>query len=117
MRPKILILNGPNLNLLGLRQPEIYGRETLADVEASCRGLAGEFDLDLEFKQSNGEHQLLDWIHAARRNSESAAAQTDSTPPAMLAATIHASVMGAGIVRVYTNHTAAAMRSLALSLR
>jgi len=69
MRPKILILNGPNLNLLGLRQPEIYGRETLADVEASCRGLAGEFDLDLEFKQSNGEHQLLDWIHAARANT------------------------------------------------
>lgn len=66
MQPKIPVLNGPNLNLLGLRQPEIYGRESLADVEAKCRELAAEFALDLEFKQSNAEHQLIDWIHAAR---------------------------------------------------
>jgi 3-dehydroquinate dehydratase II len=66
MRPKILVLNGPNLNLLGQRQPEIYGRETLADVEMNCRALAAELSVDLEFKQSNAEHQLIDWIHAAR---------------------------------------------------
>lgn len=66
MRPQILILNGPNLNLLGLRQPEIYGRATLADVEARCRAVADELDLALDWRQSNAEHQLIDWIHEAR---------------------------------------------------
>jgi 3-dehydroquinate dehydratase-2 len=66
MRPKILILNGPNLNLLGQRQPEIYGRDTLADVEARCRSLVEALHLDLDFRQSNHEGQLIDWIHEAR---------------------------------------------------
>ena len=64
--PKILILNGPNLNLLGQRQPEIYGRDTLADVEANCRKLADELGFDIEFRQSNHEGVLIDWIHEAR---------------------------------------------------
>ena len=64
---KILVLNGPNLNLLGQRQPEIYGAETLADVEASCRAL----DLaTLEFRQSNHEGQLVDWIQEARGTTD-----------------------------------------------
>jgi 3-dehydroquinate dehydratase II len=62
----VYVLNGPNLNLLGKRQPEVYGRETLADVEASCRGLAAELRLELRFHQSNREHELIDWIHEAR---------------------------------------------------
>ena len=66
MRPKIVVLNGPNLNLLGQRQPEIYGRDTLADVEADCRKLGSELGLDLDFKQSNHEGQLIDLIHEAR---------------------------------------------------
>lgn len=66
MTSTILILNGPNLNLLGKRQPQIYGHETLADIEAQCRALAGELGLALAFKQSNAEHQLIDWIHEAR---------------------------------------------------
>ena len=66
MTSTVLILNGPNLNLLGKRQPDIYGHETLADVEAQCRALAGELGLSLAFKQSNAEHQLIDWIHEAR---------------------------------------------------
>ncbi len=62
----VLVLNGPNLNLLGKREPSVYGHETLADVEAACRTLAGELGLDLAFRQSNAEHQLIDWIHEAR---------------------------------------------------
>lgn len=69
MRPKIVILNGPNLNLLGQRQPEIYGRDTLADVEARCRALAVELGFDLELHQSNHEGQLIDWIHEARTSA------------------------------------------------
>ena len=71
MSRTIYILNGPNLNLLGKRQPEIYGHETLADVEAECRGEASRLGLEIKFAQSNAEHQLIDWIHEAR---ESAAA-------------------------------------------
>ena len=62
----VYVLNGPNLNLLGRRQPHIYGRETLADVEAECRALAGELRLEVRFLQSNAEGQLVDWIHEAR---------------------------------------------------
>ncbi len=62
----VFILNGPNLNLLGKRQPEIYGHETLADVEAGCRALAAEFGLEVRFHQSNAEHVIIDWIHEAR---------------------------------------------------
>ncbi len=65
----ITLLNGPNLNLLGVRQPEIYGYDTLSDVEARCRDLAKGFSLTLEAKQSNSEGQLVDWIQAARDTS------------------------------------------------
>ncbi len=62
----VVVLNGPNLNLLGKRQPEIYGRETLADVEANCRRVGAELKLDIEFRQSNREYEIIDWIHEAR---------------------------------------------------
>lgn len=58
----ITVLNGPNLNLLGTRRPEVYGTTTLADVEAMARELTDELGLALEFKQSNHEGQLIDWI-------------------------------------------------------
>jgi 3-dehydroquinate dehydratase-2 len=62
----VFVLNGPNLNLLGKRQPHIYGRETLADVERDCRTLADELGLELRFHQSNREYEIIDWIHEAR---------------------------------------------------
>jgi len=65
----IFILNGPNLNLLGKRQPEIYGHETLIDVERECRALADDQRLELRFHQSNREYELIDWIHEARETA------------------------------------------------
>jgi 3-dehydroquinate dehydratase-2 len=62
----VLVLNGPNLNMLGKRQPKIYGRETLADVEKACRAEAGRLGLAIEFAQSNQEGVLVDLIQAAR---------------------------------------------------
>ena len=65
----VYILNGPNLNLLGKRQPHIYGDETLADVERDCRALAKELKLELRFHQSNREYEIIDWIHEARETA------------------------------------------------
>jgi 3-dehydroquinate dehydratase-2 len=65
----IYVLNGPNLNLLGKRQPHIYGHETLADVERDCRALAAELNLQLRFHQSNREYEIIDWVHEARESA------------------------------------------------
>ena len=65
-RKPVLVLNGPNLNMLGKRQPKIYGRETLADVEKACRVEAARLGLAIEFAQSNHEGVLVDLIQAAR---------------------------------------------------
>jgi 3-dehydroquinate dehydratase-2 len=63
---RVLILNGPNLNLLGLREPEIYGRTTLAELQALCAGWAKPLGIAIDFRQSNAEGTLIDWIHEAR---------------------------------------------------
>ena len=66
MAPKILVLNGPNLNILGAREPDVYGHDTMAEIEAACAERASALGLTVEFRQSNSEGELVDWIQGAR---------------------------------------------------
>ena len=65
MTRKLFVLNGPNLNMLGLREPELYGSATLEDVRADCTRMADELGFELFFAQSNAEHQIVEWVHDA----------------------------------------------------
>ena len=66
MRTTVYVFNGPNLNLLGQREPEIYGHDTLAQVEARCRALTDARGITLDFRQTNAEHVMVDWLQEAR---------------------------------------------------
>ncbi len=66
MAPTILVLNGPNLNILGAREPDVYGHETMAEIEAACAKRASALGLKVEFRQSNSEGELVDWVQGAR---------------------------------------------------
>lgn len=68
-RKEIHVLNGPNLNILGEREPDVYGRESLADIEALCRGCAERHGLAVAFRQTNHEGQLVDWIQESSRRA------------------------------------------------
>jgi 3-dehydroquinate dehydratase-2 len=69
MRPTVYVLNGPNLNLLGTREPHLYGSTTLAEVEQLCRKVADELGLGCEFRQTNHEGVMVDWIQEARERA------------------------------------------------
>jgi 3-dehydroquinate dehydratase II len=69
MRRTIYVFNGPNLNLLGQREPEIYGRDTLATVEARCRVLTDAHGLQLDFRQTNAEHVMVEWFQEVRQDA------------------------------------------------
>ena len=81
MPPIVLVLNGPNLNMLGTREPATYGHETLTDISALCGRAAEEFGLVVEFRQTNHEGELLDWIHGARGRCASAPWTLMATAP------------------------------------
>jgi len=69
MSKTVFILNGPNLNLLGKRQPEIYGAETLEDVQNQCIETASRYGITIDLRQSNHEGQIIDWIHQGREEA------------------------------------------------
>ena len=70
MTKTLLILNGPNLNFLGTREPDVYGHETLDDVQARCTALAADLGVSVDFRQSNHEGQLVDWVQQARGTAD-----------------------------------------------
>ena len=69
MPKTVYLLNGPNLNLLGLREPHLYGSKTLKEVEAMCRPVAERHGFDLQFRQTNREYEMVDWIQEARQSA------------------------------------------------
>jgi 3-dehydroquinate dehydratase-2 len=68
--PTVFILNGPNLNLLGVREPAVYGHDTLGDIEERCTACAASLSLQIDFRQTNHEGQLVDWIQEARESAD-----------------------------------------------
>ena len=68
--PTVFILNGPNLNLLGVRDPSIYGHDTLGDIEERCTARAASLGLEIDFRQTNHEGQIVDWIQEARESAD-----------------------------------------------
>lgn len=97
---KILVLNGPNLNLLGLREPTVYGTTTLADVEQLCRDAGKRLGVEIECRQSNHEGQLIDWIHeagVAHRNGQLLGAVFNAGAYTHTSVALHDAIKGADL--------------------
>ena len=95
----VYVLNGPNLNLLGLREPEIYGKATLADVEQSCLEVANELGWDLAFRQTNREGELIDWVQEvgwAQSAGDSVGAVLNAAAYTHTSVALHDAIAGSG---------------------
>jgi 3-dehydroquinate dehydratase II len=102
----VLVLNGPNLNLLGTRKPEVYGSTTLADVEEMCREEAGKLGLEVDFRQSNHEGQIIDWIHeygAKVKDGSCIGAVYNPGAHTHTSVAIHDAIEGAGLPVIETH--------------
>lgn len=95
MVKRVLVLNGPNLNLLGSREPDIYGAATLGDVEALCLQTGAEIGLDVDFRQSNHEGELITWIHGSRQTADAILINPAAYSHTSLA--IHDALKGVGL--------------------
>jgi 3-dehydroquinate dehydratase-2 len=100
---KILVLNGPNLNLLGTREPALYGWATLADVEALCRDTAARLNVAVDCRQSNHEGQLVDWVHeagAAQRAGQLLGVVFNAGAYTHTSVALHDAVKGTGVTLI-----------------
>ncbi|QDZ10167.1 type II 3-dehydroquinate dehydratase [Devosia ginsengisoli] len=95
MAKRVLVLNGPNLNLLGTREPDIYGSATLQDIETLCTTTGDSVGLSVDFRQSNHEGVLIDWIHEARGTADAILINPGALSHTSLA--IHDALKGVGL--------------------
>ena len=95
MAKRVLVLNGPNLNLLGTREPDIYGAATLQDIETLCATTGDSVGLSVDFRQSNHEGVLIDWIHEARGTADAILINPGALSHTSLA--IHDALKGVGL--------------------
>ena len=104
MTKPIFVLNGPNLNLLGKREPEIYGSGTLGDIQDSLESLARELGLAIDFRQSNHEGDLLDWLHEAREEASAVIVNAGAYTHSSIAIRDAVSAIGIPVVEVHLSN-------------
>jgi 3-dehydroquinate dehydratase-2 len=104
---KVLVLNGPNLNLLGVREPEVYGARTLADIEAQVTELAAAWDCEIRFMQSNHEGELIDALHAAMGDCDAVVFNPGAYTHTSYALRDAVSSIGLPVVEIHLSNVAA----------